>query len=68
MPQINIPVITKDDKYRQLVVDNIRVNYTQNDEFAMIADGIADATSASYVQYRADVTQAKADAHKEVYG
>jgi len=56
------------NEYNQLVVEKIRLKYTQNDEFALIADGIADSTNAAYVAYRAYVAQCKVEAHNEVYG
>jgi len=55
-------------EYNALVVENIREKYTQDDEFALIADGIEDATNVAYVAYRAYVGECKAKAHDEVYG
>ena len=58
----------KIEKYNSLVVSKIKVNYSQDDEFAMMAEGIADATNALYVAYRAFVATCKAEANTEVYG
>jgi len=64
----NLNIDVKLKTYNNLVVSKIRVNYSQDDEFSMIAEGIADATNDSYVAYRAFVATCKAEANTEVYG
>jgi len=66
--QIDKDVIINTKEYNNLVVSKIRVSYSQDDEFAMIAEGIEDATNASYVAYRAFVATCKIEAYTEVYG
>jgi len=58
----------KQKEYSALVVEKIREKYTQNDEFALIADGIADSTNAEYIAYRAFVGECKVEANTEIYG
>ena len=45
-------IASKQQQYEQLVLEKIRVNYSQDDEFARMALGIADSTDALYVAYR----------------
>ena len=68
MANIHIQKLTDRDRYSKLAVSKIRVNYSESDEFAMMAEGISDATNALYVAYRVFVATCKAEANTEVYG
>ncbi len=61
-------VARKEAEYKARVIELIRENYTQDDEFALIAEGIADATNAEYVAYRAFVVDCKTQANQEIFG
>lgn len=54
------------EQYNSRVVELIRAKYSINDEYALINKGIADASDADYVAYRAYVAECKAKAKKEV--
>ena len=61
-------VARKEAEYKARVIELIREKYTQDDEFALIAEGIADSTNAEYVAYRAFVVDCKTQANQEIFG
>ena len=61
-------VARKEAEYKAMVIELIREKYTQDDEFALIAEGIADSTNAEYVAYRAFVVDCKTQANQEIFG
>ena len=61
-------IARKEAEYKARVIELIREKYTQDDEFALIAEGIADSTNAEYVAYRAFVVDCKTQANQEIFG
>jgi hypothetical protein len=60
-------VIEDKRSYKQLIQSKIRVDYSQEDEFEMMALGIADSTDILYIDYRAKVAVAISEASTEIY-
>ena len=55
----------KQAQYKQRVVELIRQKYSVNDEYDVLNKGIADASDADYVAYRAYVAECKVKAKGE---
>ena len=60
-------IARKEAEYKVRVIELIREKHTQNDEFALMASGIADSTNAEYVAYRAFVVDCKTQANQEIF-
>ena len=61
-------IARKEAEYKARVIELIREKHTQNDEFALMASGIADATSEHYLAYRAFVADCKVKGNQEIFG
>lgn len=55
-------------KYEALVVSKIRSRYTQDDEYKVLREYLADNNTLEFTAYNNYVKTCKAEAHLEIYG
>jgi hypothetical protein len=65
LKEYEITAADKQQQYKTRVVELIRQKYSVNDEYGVLNKGIADASDADYVAYRAYVAECKAKAKTE---
>ena len=56
---VAVPTVVDNRTYEQKLVAKIREKYSVDDEIALLNKGVADASNAEYVAYRAYVAQCK---------